>query len=339
MGPWALCFFCFFLSIQFLGKDLIQLGGTIGFGRERKKLQGVVNLLREIEETLAAGLVPTPERWQALQILPAPWSTLATESLQELRSSGGALLPTLKRLRNLAEDHQASLSDARAKTSQAFAQAGACSLLVPILGTALYVMLPGIEQSLRSWLFACALSLILTGMGSVWLLQLSENARWGGLAPENRSWVLSSQCAGERFLALVRCGTPPDLAWTKAGKLLTQTSLTLAVAWGPSVWETPKTHFRGLTEQAIIGAGSSIRKAVQVSLMEGRACTERVETALAALRLETKSLIDRELMLLATRALKPLFTCVAPALFGLLVFGLWLAVTSAEVGGDSFGAF
>ncbi|MGZ3707838.1 MAG: hypothetical protein ACXWPM_03265, partial [Bdellovibrionota bacterium] len=71
-------------------------------------------------------------------------------------------------------------------------------------------------------------------------------------------------------------------------------------------------------------AGRAIRKAVQVSLMEGRPCAERVESALQALRSEIQAWVDRELALLGTRSLKPLFLCVAPALLGLMAFGLYL---------------
>jgi hypothetical protein len=76
-------------------------------------------------------------------------------------------------------------------------------------------------------------------------------------------------------------------------------------------------------------AGTSIRKVIQVSLMEGRPCTERVESALQALRQDISAQIERELSLLATRALKPLFCCVAPALLGFLAMGLYLGWVEA----------
>jgi hypothetical protein len=66
--------------------------------------------------------------------------------------------------------------------------------------------------------------------------------------------------------------------------------------------------------------------------MEGRPCTERAEAALAALRQELRSAVERELGLLGTRALKPLFACVAPAVFLLLGFGLWLGWQQASGG-------
>ncbi len=179
---------------------------------------------------------------------------------------------------------------------------------------------------------------MLTGIGALWLIHMSEVARWGGLLVKNRSWVLSSQCAGERFLALLRTGTPPDLAWAGALELLTKDSRELALAWGYSIWDTSNSSSQtNPAEMAILAAGSSIKRSIQVGIMEGRPCVERVETVLKSLRQEMKALVERELGLLATRALKPLFICVAPSLFGLLFFGLWLA--SEEVMGGSWGDF
>ncbi len=336
MVIWAISFFCLFLSIRFFGHDFSTLSQLMGSGRQRRDLQKVANSLREIEETLMAGMVPSADRWEILRSLPEPWGTLSLESLKALRACGGSLLPTLKRLRHLSEDHAMTLEDAKAKSSQAFAQALACALLVPVLGVTLYQLLPGVEQNRLIWLLACGLALALTAIASIWLMHLADVARWGGLDAKHRSWVLSSQCAGERFLALVRAGTPPDLAWTKGCQLLKQEALELSMAWGYSIWEAPNENLKGATERVIVHAGAAIKKAVQISLMEGRPCTERVETALLSLRQEIRSQVDRELALLATRALKPLFLFVAPALLGLLICGLWLA--ASESMGDVIGA-
>ena len=74
--------------------------------------------------------------------LPAPWGALSFQSLTELRTSGAALLPTLRRLRNLAEEHEAALLDAKARSAQALSQAMLCAVLVPIFGSLLYVFYP-----------------------------------------------------------------------------------------------------------------------------------------------------------------------------------------------------
>jgi hypothetical protein len=49
------------------------------------------------------------------------------------------------------------------------------------------------------------------------------------------------------------------------------------------------------SEKILIEAGESIRKSIQVSLMEGRPCLERVETTLQGLRQDLKSQMEREL--------------------------------------------
>ena len=331
---WSSSVLCFFLGIRSFFAPIQNLGRIVGFDSQQRILTEVVQVFREIEETLAAGLVPHSDRWDSLRNIAEPWGTLATDSLLKLRAAGGSLLPTLKRLRALAEDQSLALKDAKAKSAQAFAQAIACASLVPILGWGLYAIIPAIEEHSHEWTLACGGALVLSGTGSLWLLKLAEAARWGGLAPSRRSWILAAQCAGERFLALIRCGTPPDLAWSQMTEPLLRTTFELGTAWGPNVWQSSRSGKNSKMDQTILDAGYSIKKAIQVSLMEGRPCTERVEAALLALQQEMRAHIERELNLLSTRALKPLFVCVAPALLGLLFYGLWL--TAQESLGGSF---
>jgi hypothetical protein len=344
MWLWSAVFLCFFAGLRLLLSDWSVRDLLPGAGRLREELRAVIHLLQEIEETLSAGLVPARERWEALRALSAPWGELAYESLQELRSQGGVLLPTLRRLRGLAQDHDSALGEARARSSQALAQAGICALLVPAFGFALYSLLPALSQRFAMWLVTCAGALLLSGAGALWMISLAEKARWGGLPPYARTWVLASQCAGERFLALVRSGNPADLAWVRSCGMLQKGAPELAERWGASVWR--EADGDGLVRgfgggggalQAMEEAGDSLRRAVQVSLMEGRPCTERVEVALQSLRQNLKSQVERELSLLSTRALKPLFLCVAPALFLLLAVGI--ALTWSQVTGELNAGF
>jgi hypothetical protein len=341
MLPWTLFIICLLLGLRLSlrGASAILPGGIAA---ERARLKSVVALLQEIEETLATGLVPAAGRWAALRALPAPWGELAADSLQELRSCGGALLPTIRRLRALAQEHDAALLESRARSSQALGQAVVCALLVPAFGSALYGFLPGIQERAIAWAGACGIAVALAGVGALWMLAMADDARWAGLPRRARPWMLAAQCAGERFLALVRSGNPTDLAWARACALLKQEAPELALRWGASVWSSGGASSSGVEPTAIEAhraplparasaarsleeLGSALRKAVQVSLMEGRPCTERVETALAALRQDLRSLTEQEQGLLGTRALKPLFVFVAPALLALLGFGLWLS--------------
>jgi hypothetical protein len=334
---WILCFASGFSALVWISGDLQLWASSLGFAAQKKTLRAVSLALQEIEETLASGLVPAQEKWKTLGDLPTPWGSLAHQSLMELRSSGGALLPTLRRLRNLADDQQVTLMDAKAKSAQALSQALVCSLLVPLFGSVLYLLLPGVSDHPYRWGLCCLGALILASVGSGWLLRISSNARWGGLVVVQRPWLLAAQCAGERFLALIRAGTPSDLAWTRACELLNHEAPTLAVHWGANVWSSlsirdPDKKEMSGSARALVEAGTAIKKGVQLSLMEGRPCTERVEAALLGLRQELRAQVDRELALLGTRTLKPLFVCVAPAILGLLGSGMWMAWQGVAAG-------
>lgn len=316
----------------------LQLG--IGIQKQRLELQKVHHLLQEIEELLGAGMLPSKEHWERLQKLPAPWGSLAHDSLQELRSSGSAILPTLRRLKDLATSQIRALADARARSSQAFAQALVCTLLIPTFGGILYWLMPGVSDSPGLWVFLCIISLLVAGIGALWLLSMAQEARWAGLPRNARNWILASQCAGERFLALVRAGTPADLAWTRAIELLSSEAPSLALLWGHSVWKSAPLDAGSITHPAsrlFVETGDSVRRAVQVSLMEGRPCSERVEAALTSLSHEIKARVEAELTLLSTRALKPLFLCVAPGIFLLLGAGFLLCLMASSH--DALGGF
>lgn len=319
--------------------DSVSFLKPLGLSSQRRSLDQVVMLFQDLEDTLVTGMVPSHEKWEQLRALPNPWGSVSVDSLKELRDCGASLIPTLRRLKGLAEAHRTALEEARSKSSQALAQVMVCSFFVPVLGFGLYHLLPGMQNFFRFWLCCCGGALILSGIGALWLLQMTEVARWGGLKASRRSWILASQCAGERFLAVIRTGVPPDLAWAKSCELLTRVfpeglgMLELVEAWGYSVWDTPIALTKTPMERTIVEAGSSIRKAVQVCLMEGRPCTERVETVLLALRQDIGTHVEKELTLLATRALKPLFICVAPALLGLLACGLWVSTQEIRQAG------
>ena len=293
--------------------------------------------LRDLEEALGAGVVPEPERWAALGALPEPWGSLSRQSVEELRRQGGAVLPTLRRLRHLSEHHAADLADARARSAQALAQAGVSLALIPGFSGLLRWLLPGVDGARGSWWEVTGFAFALAAVGALWMVRLAEDARWGGAPRHRRHWILASACAGERFLALLRSGVPGDLAWVQAGAFLVREAPELADAWGASVWKMEGTaedagDFRSAGVVPILRAGEAIRRAVQLTLLEGRPCLDRVETTLQALRQELKTQVDRELLLIGTRILKPLFLCVAPAVLGLLGFGLWLSWTEAGAG-------
>jgi hypothetical protein len=156
------------------------------------------------------------------------------------------------------------------------------------------------------------------------MISLAESARWAGFRSSERNWILIAQCSGERFLALVRSGMPTDLAWSQTCEWMGLEAPTLAAAWGFSVWQIQARTENYGSSAVVVDLGNSIKKAVQLSVMEGRPCMERVESALYAFSQELRAQVSRELSLLGNRALKPLFLCVAPSILGLMITAMYL---------------
>jgi hypothetical protein len=129
----ALALLLLFLSLHSLWPELegvVDLGSS---GRVRTGLARSSSLFRELEECLAAGLLPGPERWEQVRSLPEPWGRLAHESLGELRSRGGQVLPTLKRLRALTDAQTEDLLEGNGRSASAMAQALTCAAGVRLL--------------------------------------------------------------------------------------------------------------------------------------------------------------------------------------------------------------
>ncbi len=322
--PW----FLFFAALLYGARECgIRLPGL------RRQTAGAAvkvaeGLFHELEETLASGLVPGTERWRKLEGLEAPWSTLAYPSLTQLRAEGAAVIPSLKRFRELARRHFESLAEARAKSSQALAQAGVCGALVPVFAWVLRLLLPEVQEAGGIWWFVVGAAALLGLLSGAWILKMVERARWGGLAPSEREWMLAVSIFGERALALLRLGRAPDRAWTEALPML---PAALVAEWGADPWQLAGTEKKGPENlrEALRGAGGTYKKAIQASLWDGHPCTERIESVLEGLRTEIRAYQEKELALLPTRALQPLFMLTAPGILGLLGFALYLSVSRA----------
>ncbi|MBC7386735.1 MAG: hypothetical protein H7301_11325 [Cryobacterium sp.] len=292
-------------------------------------IRAAETLFHELEETLSTGLVPADERWLALKRLEAPWNTLSYDCLTLLRSEGAAVVPTLKRFRELARRHFESLQEARARSAQAIAQACVCGSLAPLFAVLLRFLLPEVEASGGIWWGATGVALLMGVVSGAWIWKMAEGARWGGLKLSERTWMLDSLVFGERFLALLRLGRAPDRAWTESVPLL---PAELLLEWVADPWKTTT----GSTDlvaknlrQALIQTGIGYKKSMQASLWDGQPCSERIESVISATRAEVRAFQERELQLLPTRALKPLFLLTAPGILALLGFALYLSVSSS----------
>jgi hypothetical protein len=320
----------FFALSLFAFSDLVHKLPSALRKNKGGEILAAENLFFELEETLGAGLLPGEERWAKLETLAEPWRTLSVESLRSLRSEGGSVVPTLRRFRELARRHFDALSEARARSAQAIAQALVCALMIPIFGIALRFLLPEVEEAGGVWWFGTATASVLGLLAGLWIWKMAEEARWGGLRGEDREWMLGTLVFGERILALLRLGRAPDRAWVDSLAMLPSR---LQLHWGGDAWKTEDrdadpTPAKCLRE-ALLSAGNAFRKSIQSSLWEGYPCSERIESAISGLRTEIRAYQERELQLLGTRALKPLFLLTAPGLLGLLGFALLLSFAGA----------
>ncbi len=284
----------------------------------------VESCLGDVIEELEAGWVPSNEAWQELSRLPEPWGRICHEAVTGLRRGGAAVVPSLRRLRELARFLKENGDQARSRSAQSRVQAAASGALVPVLGVVLDRLMPGVAEARGVWLLCCGGALLLAGAASLTLLRMVDDARWGGLPVSMRPWLLESLAAVEGLLAGVRSGVPADLVWSEQLERIAGRAPGLA-----RLLDGGDRDGGGAAPGLLRELGHSVRQAMQLSAMEGRPCIERIETAMLAFRTRWTLQTGRELELLATRALQPLFLGVAPAILGMLGAAILIAWNSA----------
>ena len=292
--------------------------------RELAGLRRAALLLQEAEETLQAGMILSPELLLRIRKLEPPWGTLASESIHDLRHAGASLLPTLRRIRALITGQVTFSLNSRTQSSQARAQGLVCLLLVPLFSFALSQLLPALKEHQVTWVLVSLGGLLIASCGSLWILALGESARWGNLRKSRRGWPVTALATGERLLALIRSGMAPETAWSRCYALLASTTPELALRWPSSVWvkseELPRSSMLARPDglATLDTLGRALTQGIQLSVFEGKPCLERLEAGLEAFKTEFQTRVEREIALLSTRALKPLFIFIAPSVLFLL---------------------
>lgn len=296
------------------------------------QLRTISERLRGLEESLQVGVLPDTEHWNRLGELPKPWGSLTYTSVTELRQSGSSVIPTLRRFRELALKQRSAVSDSMAKASQAMGQSLVCTAIVPILSFLLSYLIPELQNSKALWIGVSVVATVLAMAGGIWVLKLSQEAQWARLKPHERGWLLLSQIAIERFLSKLRSGSSADLAWNSMMEMLMDQSKELALLWGISLYQEPQESNEALNplevsqsaRRAVLQLGVSVKKAIQVSVLDGKPCLDRVEESLKVFENDYRACLDRELTMLPSRCLKPIFICLAPACLGLMAFSVAL---------------
>lgn len=295
---------------------------------ERETRQAAQRLLR-LQECLEAGVVPDRNEWSQFETLGAPWGNVAGRAVQDLRARGASVLPTLRRLRALADEMLEFNAESRTKSGGALAQAVTLACLVPALALALWALVEEIQSIGLAWWVAVTFACVGAGAGAAWIVRLAERAQWLGLKRQDRDLVLASQVLAERLLALIRCGHAPDVAWTETLAGADVFADRLGALWGHGFWNDKIARTENVTGQGlrqIADLGLALRRAIQVAVMDGHPATERIESLLAGFRRDFRGAVGRELAALPNRALKPLFVCVMPSVAVLLVAGFGLAL-------------
>jgi len=319
---WTLAFFLGISGIRQLKPLGIKLKNHFLQTKEVESLRRSVRHLKLLSEMLESGVVPLQEDWQELRSFSEPWGSLFSESLQELRSQGAPVLPTLARMQRTLEEQAELISEGKVKSAQSFGQAFLGLILVPVFSAVLYFMMPGMQASEREFFALAAFSMFLASLSFVWMVSLVDRARFGDLRDERRPWIANVNVSMERLMALISTGLPADLAYQKTIEEMATLAPTLAREWKPQVWDsafTSETRPENETERLILGLGTEVRRAIQTSLMEGRGCLDRLESIHRTFLLDLRMRIGRELGLLPNRCLKPLFVLVFPSVMLLLM--------------------
>ena len=328
MFLWTLTFLMVFTG----GRELVPLGRRVLLFLKQDRgldaLREAAARVRVLQELLESGLVPDESEWNRIRSFPAPWDRMIGESLRELRSEGAPILPTLERMHRALLDQVEFTLESKVKSAQALSQAHIALALIPVFSFVLYLFLPGVANAGRIFFLLAAFSTLLSSFAYLWILALAENARFGNVQVENRSWSVSVQATVERMFALISSGRPPDQAWRISIRELLKFHPALAQMWGGQVWDPFLPVQRGEhseCERILVLLGVEIRRSIQSSLIEGRGCMDRLESIHRTSFEELKTRVRTELNLLPNRCLKPLFLFVLPGVMLLLTGSLWLS--------------
>ncbi len=322
MVLWIAAYLSLYFGLQELRPLWLKLKHFLGQNRAIIELRESVYHLKLLQELLESGMVPEAKEWKKVDTFPKPWGGVLTASLTELRSQGAPVLPSLIRMQKTLEEQIEFILESKVKSSQAFGQAAMGMILVPVFSLILYLLLPGIQDSKRAFFLLVLGSFLLSSVAFIWMMNLADRARFGNMPTENRKWLVSANASLERVLALISTGLPPDLAWRKAMEELAVHDPLLVGEWKAQVWD-PDFRLASQTgnecERLILQLGIEVRRSIQTSLIEGRACLDRIESIHQSFLIDLKSRISKELNLLPNRCLKPLFIFVLPSVMILMM--------------------
>jgi hypothetical protein len=310
-----------------------RLRGGWASGSLAREFRSAALTTRTLREMLESGVLPSPEDWKSVARFPVPWGALLSSVLADLRAQGSPVLPTLRRVEESLIAQADGLLEARARSAQALGQALLGVGLVPLFGAVLGWLMPGMDASDSDFALWVSAGSVYASFSAVWILNLSEEARFGGLPPNRRTWLFSVPAALERILSLISGGLPPDLAWKKCHEELCLRDPGLAHLWGTDLWEASapiSSAESGPIQNLVAGTGMEVKKTIQLALLEGRSSRDRLESLARGFQKDLQLRVRERLETLPQRCLKPLFLFVFPPVFILLAVAVLQAFQELE---------
>lgn len=313
-------------SLVSLGKSLgPQIPALWGAQTEARRWHRAALEIRALESRLESGQAWGDEETFAWTASAPAFVTRSLESARGLRERGAAVIPFLARIRAECVRGAGLLSRASEECAGARAQAGACLLLFPLFAAVLTFLLPSLRERPFSWGVCCTLAIGWGAAGYLWMLQMSAYAQWGGLRPEHRAWIFYPAQVGAALVSEIQGGVPGDLAWSEVFRRLSLEDRVFAARMGSTLWSAPaRERTRPGLLEILDRAIEDQRRILAHAVLEGRSCVESLERLLDQVQEEIRAELSRGIRRLSTRALVPLFLCVVPGFFVLLVGAIML---------------
>lgn len=305
----------------------IQIYGFRGGSLKRlRSLEVLFQQMQEWEDQLGGGQLPDFYALQELESVDPKQVQTILSLLESLRSSGSPLIPVLRRLKILAKDQWETLQFSNSKVAPARGQAWVGAGMVMLLIPAFEVLIPELRTEVMAWRLGGAVFLLLGLIGAAWTLAIAERTRWGGLRGKWQALSLSLPLEMEKLLSQIQTGQAPERAWNEFERGLLLDYPELVELWhkGTPSFESFKSLEHQKIPEIFLKMGSQVKSAIELSIFEGRPCLERIQSVNDGLLTEVRARIQKEVELIPTRTLKPLFLCLAPSLLGILAWALLL---------------
>ena len=322
---WVLASACALLSLLLLFRFLKLIAPSVKNLEDQRSL---IQWLQKCEEKLISGFPLEREDFEG-ELLRRPEYRFISEWIDELRSTGQALLPTLRGLRDAVTFVNRILIFSQTKVSPTRLQAKVSLGLVLFIAVVLYYLLEGPGENLRIWISATVLAGILGGMCFLWVEALVISTLWKGSQSEAEKQWFSYFLFPERLIGAVQIGNSLDEAWLKSVQSLSQGwkggfPIELLSLWAKTLPLNRRNEGEGGKNSFELKLLEDLKAVLQHSLYQGTPVLERVEVWKSQTRIQFEAELSRRLETLPHRCLQPLYLCVAPAVLGLLGTGLWL---------------